>query len=849
MICRLMDGASFAAWQLACPDAPAAPWAYGVAIAATAATVALAVRARGRAVPLRILTSALFILGFVLMAFATERPELRRSADTGQGGKLVVLLDRSESFWREPARARDGLSLAADRIEEFLNTMPLDQAAEWRGELRGFGRASGALGGEGTAAVLAETLRSYRLDRAEDASNLQAGLRDALAVLAEGGGQGRVILLTDGVASDTLDEALWAEFRAAGVPVDFIASGSAMPASGLVAANLGPEHRVGQEAVLRGTTLGAGALVVLQKERSDTLGIEGGRTFRPVRITTGFDRRGLQGLQIGFDVAGTAQQRNLFTLVRGPARLLVYGPAPWADALPEARWRVEREDHAKPRPPSDYDLVVIDELGPQDFPAGYIDDLLAAVDGTGLLLINGGLRGRVTDEQVISEWGRTVLGPILPVDSDPRKFVQEPPPRDIVVMVDVSGSMAGRRLGSAQSAMHAILGQLRPQDSIAILPFSSDAHPPFPQSAASPATLTAARRYIDLLSAGGGTAPETTLQSSARFVSNYCAFFFISDADFDPPNAAPQCFTTAISVSDSRFPMDVTAWGEEIMLGENGTSDDIPFRYFQPEEREEYYRDGPFTPVFVGGENGPGPAPDVSGMAITYPRADARVEWLHALPPPDPLFAWRRDARRPGVVAGVFLGPMDAQWGQTALPATEAILDRLLGWPDQDRYLVQLREDGDRYLLTLTPTSMSDAIQEGAMSASLTWANGNSTGISLQVDRRNGAFVGTFASPAADEFQRALLVVQEGTSIQRIPVDFPPATAMSGRRVERLDFGVDSDIFRAAVDETGGVSLAQRPIPATSSVSLHDVVIFVHFLLSLAFVAIAAGVWSRNLNS
>lgn len=847
MICRLMDGVSFSAWQLACPDAPVTPWAYAVAMAATAVTVALDVRARGRAVPLRILTSALFILGFILMAFATERPELRRSADTGQSGKLVVLLDRSESFWREPARSRDVLSLAADRIEEFLNTMPLDQAAEWRGELRGFGRASGALGGEGTAAHLAETLRSYRIDRAEDASNLQAGLRDALVGL--GGGQGRVILLTDGVTSDTPDEALWAEFRAAGVPVDFIASGSAMPASGLVAADLGPEHRVGQEAVLRGTTLGAGALVVLQKERSDMLEIEGGRTFRPVRITTGFDRRGLQGVQLGFDVAGTAQQRNLFTLVRGPARLLVYGPAPWADALPEARWRVEREDHATPRPPSDYDLVVIDGLGPQSFPAGYIDDLLAAADGTGLLLINGGLWGQVTDEQIISGWGRTVLGPILPVDSDPRKFVQEPPPRDVVVMADVSGSMAGRRLGSAQSAMHAILGQLRPQDSIAILPFSSNAHPPFPQSAATPATLTAARRYIDGLSAGGGTAPETTLQSSARFVSNYCAFFFISDADFDPPNSAPQCFTTAISVSDSRFPMDVTAWGEEIMLGEGGTSDTIPFRYFHPEEREEYYRDGPFTPVFVGGENAPGPAPDVSGMAITYPRADARVEWLHALPPPDPLFAWRRDARRPGVVAGVFLGPMDAQWGQSALPATEAMLDRLLGWPDQDRYLVQLRDDGDRYLLTLTPTSTADAIHEGAMSASLTWANGNSTGISLQVDRRNSAFVGSFASPAANEFQRALLVVQEGTNIQRIPVDFPPATASSGGRVERLDFGVDSEVFRAASNETGGVSLAEKPIPATSSLSLHDVVIFAHFLLSLAFVAIAAGVWSRNLNS
>jgi hypothetical protein len=374
---------------------------------------------------------------------------------------------------------------------------------------------------------------------------------------------------------------------------------------------------------------------------------------------------------------------------------LVYGPAPWADALPAARWRIERASPATPLPPADYDLVVIDGLEPQAFPTGHIGDLLAAADGTGLMIINGGLRGSVADEQVISAWNHSVLGPILPVDSDPRLFVQEPPPRDIVVMVDVSGSMSGHRLGSAQSAIRAILAQLRSQDSIAILPFSSDAHTPFQKSAATQATLEAARRYTDGLSAGGGTAPETTLQSSARFVSNYCAFFFISDAEFEPPKSAPQCFTTAISVSDSRFPMDVSAWGEEILLGEDGSADNIPFRYFRPEERKEYYREGPFAPLSVGGGGFPDAGVSVGGMAISYPRSDARVELLHALPPPDPLFAWRRDARRPGVVAGVFLGPMDARWGQAALPATEAMLDRLLGWPDQDRYLVQLLDERD----------------------------------------------------------------------------------------------------------------------------------------------------------
>lgn len=849
MICHLLDGITFGEWQLACPAEQAAPWAYVAAATAIVATMLLAARMRERALWLRSLTASLLSLTFVLLALATERPMLQRSLDNGQGGNIVVLLDQSESFWREPGRARNALNLAADRIAEFLASMPSDQAAAWRGELRGFGRASSVLGAQSSAENLVDTLRRHQMARAADASDLRAGLLGSLASLRETDGQRMVILLSDGFASDAPDDALWAEFRAAGIPVNVIASGSLSPSSGLVAVNIGPEHRLGEDVILRGAALGSGRLTVTQTDLADAVDIPGSSTLRPVRLTTSFDQRGLQGLQVGFEMADTQQHRNLFALIRGPARLLVYGGAPWVDALPDARWRVERADPRAPKPPSDYDLVVIDALMPEEFSPGYAADLLAAADGTGLMLINGGLRGAVTDAQVISGWNNSVLNPILPVDSDPRMFVQEPPPRDIVIMVDVSGSMGGRRLGSAQSAIRAILAQLRLQDSIAILPFSSDAHPPFQQTAATPAALDAARRYTAGLSAGGGTAPESTLQSSSRFVSNYCAFFFISDAEFAPPTSAPQCFTTAISVSDAGFPIDVGAWGEEILLGENGGADDIPLRYFEPEQRNEYYREGMFTPLRTVEDGLQDPRLGVDGMAISYPRTDARVEALHAAPPPDPLFTWRRDPRRPGVVTGAFLGPMDAQWGQAGLPVTEGMLERLLGWPEQDRYLVQLRDDGDRYALSVTPTEQAGTIRPGALSASMHWTGGGVSGVSMQLDPRQGTFGGSFSAPRTDDFQRALLVLQDGANIQRIPVELPPRTGRAGRQLESLDAGIDGKVFADAERLTGGVSLAKWQVPAYQSKDIHDFVHLSSLALALAFMALAAAVWSRNLKS
>lgn len=836
-----------------CLGSPAAPWAWAAASAVALVSLWLAWRA-ARMKPGRRLLWPIPTVGFALaalsLALATERPVLRPPAGAEvQGGTITVVVDASASFWRAPERARAALDLAADRIEGFHQALSPEEADLWRGEILAFGLAAESVGRDTALPALAAALRRYAPSPQEAGSNLSAGLASALARLSDAEGRRMVILLSDGWASAAPDAALFAAFRAQGIAVHVVATGAPQPASGLIAADLGPEHALGQTAILRGTLLGGGDLSLVPAGGSPlTQAVPEDTHLRPVRLQTSFLQRGLQGVSLALKTASGQQGLNLFTLVHGPAKLLVFGPAPWADALPPARWSVERGDPKAPPDPAGFDVVLIDALSPKDFPADYPGRLLASADGTGLFLINGGLRGTVREEQVISDWNGSVLKPILPVDSDPRRFVQEPPPRDIVIMVDVSGSMgSGSRLTSAKNAIHAILDQLRPNDTVTILPFSDAPILPFPQGNATPANVEVARRYTTALYASGGTAPESAIRASAQFVSNYCAFFFISDAEFSPPATAPSCFTTAISVSDDRFPMDISRWGEELLIGEGGNGRNIRLRYFEPEEREEFYREGSFQPLLAGSDASLEAGISVDGLAIAYPRADARVETLHPTPPPDPLFVWRRDARRSGVVTAAFLGPMGAGWGNgTGLVAAESMLARLLSWSDQDRYLIRLQDQGGgRFRLSVT--ALEASLGQGQLAAALLDETGAGRGITLTEDSRLGAHVGTFRFKAGPMGGRALLVLQDGADVQRIPVVFPPEAPVGGGGVEDLDQGVNTTLIEEILSSTGGTALDLQDIRTyqSSAVELH---IPIHpIFLALAFVALSLAIWSREL--
>ena len=97
---------------------------------------------------------------------------------------------------------------------------------------------------------------------------------------------------------------------------------------------------------------------------------------------------------------------------------------------------------------------------------------------------------------------------LAPPESSGREVI----PRDLTLVVDVSGSMSGTKLEQAKAALAQALGALGPQDRFRLIAFSSgvtEFRPGLTQ--ATRANLTDAQQFVDRLSASGGTNIEGAL--------------------------------------------------------------------------------------------------------------------------------------------------------------------------------------------------------------------------------------------------------------------------------------------------------------------------------------------------
>jgi Ca-activated chloride channel homolog len=89
----------------------------------------------------------------------------------------------------------------------------------------------------------------------------------------------------------------------------------------------------------------------------------------------------------------------------------------------------------------------------------------------------------------------------------------EAPPRELLFVIDTSGSMGGAPIRQARAALELGVARLGPGDRFNVIRFSSDASQLFPAPrAATPGALDAARRYIASLEAGGGTEMRAALE-------------------------------------------------------------------------------------------------------------------------------------------------------------------------------------------------------------------------------------------------------------------------------------------------------------------------------------------------
>ena len=97
----------------------------------------------------------------------------------------------------------------------------------------------------------------------------------------------------------------------------------------------------------------------------------------------------------------------------------------------------------------------------------------------------------------------------------PGRTVARPQPRDVTVVLDVSGSMSGEEIEQARAALHTLLGTLSRDDRFRLLTFSNAVRRFRSEwSVADEATLDDARAWVDRIGADGGTNIEAALEEA-----------------------------------------------------------------------------------------------------------------------------------------------------------------------------------------------------------------------------------------------------------------------------------------------------------------------------------------------
>ncbi len=811
----------------------------------------------------RQLANLLLLVATMLLGTAALRPELAGRAEAPPG-QVIALVDLSESVTRDPAALTRGLDEAADAVEAGLSEpSPGDRSPPGSGRVIVFGRTAATVAVADRPAEMVSLLRSAAATAvADDASAGTAALQAALDAADDDEGAATVLLITDGHWSD-IDGAgrVVARLQRRGIPVHVWPTGSDRAALGLVGADMAPVVQIGAEVPLRLVYVGDGAVGARltvgrdgQPSSGGPLTIAPSDGWVPVRAAMRMVDRGMRFVRLDVERAdGIRQSRRLYTLVVAPPRILVVGRGGWADALPADAYEVTRAQPGAALQPARFDVVVLDGVPADQLGAGEIDKLIGALAvGTGLLVVNGP-GGPPDEEALLARYEEGPLGPYLPVSTDPRLALLEPPPRDVTLLIDISGSMGGW-MPAVRAIGGQIIDQLRDQDRLQILWFNNRSGDLMRSAPATPAVRAAAHRALASLTTFGGTsAPTAALQRIAERQSNSCGLFFISDGVFDGRLHNPGCVTTVFEMTgrSSVRRRDFEQFGQVVPVARADRVGEIRMVFFEPEPRPEHFRAGAFVPAHVSGDPVLTPRLAVDGVAITYVRPEA--EWIssHDTYPFDPVLAYRE---ADGGTVGAFTGAIPDAWARVpdGQAAIAAMIDRLLAWRDRDRYLLSFDDRGTAVGLAVTVVDAQlDPVSVGALDIAVTTEEGETLPLrDVETDPALGHLAGEFDLPRrGDGTVRAQLVLSEaGRRPQRIPAVLPVAAADGpvAAAGERWVGDIDRRFLRDLARQTGGQVRPQQisfaaPTAIGRAQPLHLP------LIAAAAVALVAGVASRGL--
>lgn len=852
--------------------APIAPWHLIVTGSAVAVTLVVIVLLLLRRAPLfsqkraiRVVIVALLLLAFGLFIIAGWNPILTTVPDPART-HLVVLADVSESVLRAPdswLKIRDVSTL----LEQSIQKLEPEQRARSYGSIVTFGEGPRDFQTNLRITQLPATLR--QLDARNMASNsstdIAAGLKRAGELIQSTGGQGVVLLISDGneLTGDARSAAQQLAQR--GIPVHVLPVFGSAPRVGIASADLPRQVNGGAKTFMRALLSNsqehaAEGTVIVQANvgmnSESRFASEEKNSAAPIAPSAQsflswdleFHGAGIQFADLAWipqDGSGE-QRRRFFTHVLEPLRLLVIGgDNSWLPILPAGMFEAEQ---IEPLQLPNYDLaewdaVVLSAVSAEQFPPGALDALANAVskEGVGLMVMNGGPRSTNPEvPTILMSYDKTPIEALLPVISGPRPFMDEPPERNVVFAIDRSGSMSGVPLALAKAIAYQIIQtEMRPADHLYVLFFDTESELVVSDLVTDPQGKVRARQLMDPIGIGGGTDPTKVLQAIGGRRLAECGLILITDLGFDLnilKRQRPECQRTIFAIGHDSIPSDpnVQQFGQVIPAPHNFDPSSVRLTYFEPEERKKFFEEGEFTLLQTDSwgrqaraDSLPVPELEMNGSAVTHikPDKDPKTGITSATElegvrdqPIDPVLAYR--ANGAGYV-GVLTSAIPTSWQDdpVARQAVGAWLKRLIAYQARNRYDFKIVDSGQRLRIQVAiknPEATGESTAailpqvialEGAIEI-----GGNVVARKFVRDPEIPAtFSATFDVPRTTEAREGMLVLTESgrdalLRPQRIRIIIPPASSISATpATESFSAGLNEELLRDIAEMGGGI--------------------------------------------
>ena len=823
------------------------------------------------------------LLALMLLAWAAWNPRVVKRGGSEQL-HLELLIDVSDSMRRDSAAWDRQQKTARDWVKAQVLASPKSLRKQATCGVTTFGGRAVTAGKARPLADWPKALAGLRDSEfaTGDDTDIAAGLRQAAERIGEQGGRGVVVLLSDGhntiedkraeaaAGSAPLEAAR--ELGAKGIPILVLPAEGSPPALALSAVDLAPVVESDGPTRLRGgiaNQIGDGVSATMTvamnpgmrtapgphgvaRTTSNTFDVADGEwaRFRPELTFEGY---GLQVVEVtlaegpaegpgdvlenGADARQPRppQKRRFYTQVKRPPRLLTIGDNRWLSALRNSDFDIIQKQAGDLTPDmnlADVDAIVLSGVDGNRFKPGVQKAFATAVKngGTGLFFINGKHEGDEKLPSILSTYYEQPVGEILPVV--PRKSTYEPPERNVVLMLDTSGSMGGWEK-VMKSISRSIVDRLRPGDTLDVIAFTVSANHIVKDLKMTDANKKKAIAQIDRLGIGGGTSPKAALDliEARKFVEG--GLIFISDGGFSRGDIdtsirrRPDLRVTVFSCGGNHYGT-LNKLADPIPVTRSFDPSKIKIPYFGEKKDNRYYDGESFStlpmPDLRRDDQLPIPDLPVSGSAFARMRGEGVLIGVR------PKLAMPVLATRPVGAGrtGSWTSGLDGEWiknigpaGDTGPEAVTAWMRQLVGFSERDRYDFDVEEAGRVLNLRVSMLPTEGVVPRvDRLNARILYEDGVAEGIKLVPDGFvAGQFTGEIPRPERGGTQRAFLTISEEgadalTGRQRVPIVLLPPRETAAAAASREDWthGTNEGMLLALAQASGG---AWQPKPGS----------------------------------